>query len=172
MASVSGLTRELEKLWEVIHFRHSDKIGKDVLIVVGSDALVNRPKYVPMMVSAGSVPEIYICWHELQREDIDPGHAAVVHLLHAAAHVYCAKRGIQELSKGDHYHNAKFRMACEEFGLVASYSDSSHGYTDIKISGETLIQYETSMNRIMKFLYDSEFLYDSDSYVPVGGHVR
>jgi hypothetical protein len=129
------------------------------VIVIGNQNLINRPHSAPMLVQTDAwfiegseAPQVFI-----NGEDIDPqtaGYDLVVHLLHAAVHSFCYANDIQEMSKGNHYHNGLFRRACQDFGLVAEYSDASHGYTRLSLDKESATRYMSEIVALQDLALD------------------
>lgn len=59
-------------------------------------------------------------------------------MLHEMVHLDNAIKGIQDCSRGGHYHNKKFKETAEAKGLIVEYADKMGGWTNDKPSDETL----------------------------------
>lgn len=59
-------------------------------------------------------------------------------LLHEMTHLYNLQRGIQDCSRGNQYHNKKFKIEAEKRGLEISY-DKKIGWSLTKLSKSTAI---------------------------------
>lgn len=66
-----------------------------------------------------------------------PIEEVVTTLLHEMVHYYNYENGVQDCSRGNTYHNNKFRKAAEERGLIVEHSDK-YGWSHTKPSEETL----------------------------------
>ena len=52
-------------------------------------------------------------------------------LLHEMVHQYCEENGIKDTSRGNTYHNKKFKAECEKRGLIVKHDRSvGYGITD------------------------------------------
>lgn len=68
-----------------------------------------------------------------------PIEEVVATLLHEMCHLSNMMHGIQDTSRGNKYHNEKFKSKAEEVGLIVKH-DAKYGYTDTSPS-ESLILY-------------------------------
>jgi hypothetical protein len=173
MVGYSGLIELLEQTWRKIHLFHANEIPMYAVIVVGNQNLINRPKSAPMlvqtdawMVDSMGAPQVFISGDEL--DSSTAGYDLVVHLLHAAVHSFCYANDIQEMSKGNHYHNSYFRRACQDFGLLAEYSDASHGYTRLSLDKESVARYADDIEALENLVLDLEIIPGNTE----SGHIR
>lgn len=86
-------------------------------------------------VKGGSQYELNIAAESLNR----PIANVVSTLLHEMVHLYNLMHGIQDCSRGETYHNKKFKAKAEEVGLIIKYNPKI-GWS-ITEPGEELIQY-------------------------------
>lgn len=75
--------------------------------------------------------EINICAEYLNR----PFEEVCATLLHEMVHLWCLQNGIKDTSRGDTYHNGKFKKEAEEHGLVVEKHEK-YGWTITYLSEE------------------------------------
>ena len=80
--------------------------------------------------------EINITAESLKREYID----IIRTLHHEMIHLYCHINDIKDVSRGNTYHNARFKKACEEHGFVYNENsyDKKYGWSFAALSEETI----------------------------------
>lgn len=61
-------------------------------------------------------------------------------LIHEMVHMYCRENGIQEVSRGGHYHNGKFKELAEEKGLLC-IKQGNAGWDTTAQGNDKLIEY-------------------------------
>ena len=61
-------------------------------------------------------------------------------LLHEMVHLYCRENGIKEVSRGEKYHNKRFKMEAERRGLVC-IPCGAYGWNTTPEGNDRLIQY-------------------------------
>ena len=81
-----------------------------------------------------STKELNISANYLRRpiEDI------VVTLIHEASHVYNLQHGIKDCSRGNSYHNTRFKKTAEELGKIKISRDPKYGWTISEATEETI----------------------------------
>lgn len=77
--------------------------------------------------------EINICAEYLSR----PFEQTAETLLHEMVHLYNLQQGVQDTSRGGTYHNAKFKTAAEEHGLIVTKTPK-YGWSSTELNDEAL----------------------------------
>ena len=89
------------------------------------------------------LPEIFIGGEAFARGP----EQVLLTVLHEGAHGLAQVRGVKETSRGNRYHNGKFRELAEELGLVYTKDSPSEaiGYSDMQLSYETVERYASAL---------------------------
>lgn len=139
------LVAAIENAWSAIQANHEDV--PDVVVTLGSGIVRAGLKYGHFAVSAwekgGSEERI----HELfvGGEGLARGARALMGtLIHEAAHAWAEANKIQDTSRQGRYHNDKFRLIGETFGLKLS-KDPSLGWSNTELPDETATEYEAAI---------------------------
>src|SRR4051794_30324974 len=146
-ALASELVGACEATWQAIQRHHPDV--PDVVVVLGTG--VERGRLVKLghwwggrWVADGEVRgEVLLAGEALH---LQPAQVFEV-LLHEAAHGLNAARGVKDTSRGGRYHNAKFKGAAEELGLVVT-TMPPYGWAQTTPGPEALRHYEPEINRL------------------------
>jgi len=129
MATLSGITHALERVWTTIRTIHPDV--RPALITVHSATKNVRGSFSPLswIVGHGKLgDEVHV-----SSTILNEGGASVLQtLLHEAAHSVAVTRGVKEVSRQGRYHNLAFAELAVELGLVvAQHSEIGIVTTDI-----------------------------------------
>ncbi|WP_281783731.1 hypothetical protein [Sinimarinibacterium flocculans] len=93
--------------------------------------------------AAPRVDEILIAAESLSREP----HETFGTLVHEAAHAFNRANGIQDTSRGNRYHNKRFKKTAESFGLSIGF-DPSIGHSPTTVPQETRDAYAKEIQAI------------------------
>lgn len=139
--TASHLLSACEEAWRSIRLRHEDT--PDVVLVLGTG--VERGRLVKLghwwdgrWTADGEVRgEVLLAGEALH---LPPAQVFEV-LLHEATHGLNAVRGVKDTSRGGRYHNARFKAAAEELGLVVSQMPP-YGWAQTDLGPDALAAYE------------------------------
>jgi hypothetical protein len=146
-AAASDLVAACEEAWRSIQVQHPDV--PDVVLVLGTG--VERGRLVKLghwwggrWMADGQVRgEVLLAGEALH---LQPAQVFEV-LLHEAAHGLNAARGIKDASRGGRYHNARFKAAAEELGLVVRQMPP-YGWAETALGPSASEAYEADIARI------------------------
>lgn len=144
-AIATPLVQAIEGAWSAIQANHDDV--PDVVVTLGSGIVRAGLKYGHFAASAwekgGSEERI----HELfvGGEGLSRGARSLMGtLLHEAAHAWAEANEIKDTSRQGRYHNDKFRLIGETFGLKLEHS-TSLGWSTTELPDETAAEYEEAI---------------------------
>lgn len=157
-------TKELYKAYHLFNEKVFDGELPEPAILIQSQG--NRTKYIDGWCTQEEIwmneektirkYEVNICAEYLNRpmEDI------LQTLLHQLVHLYCMSHNIQDTSRKGNYHNKKFKLHAEHFGLEVE-SDKKHGFAHTRLQHGTqhLIQtfgLDQSAFQLRRFTFGEE----------------
>lgn len=142
MSITAGMVEAIESTWNTIQANNQDV--PEVVVTFGAGTL-NRAgvvlgHFAPNRWIAGederTIHELFVGGEGLQL-----GAASVLAtLLHEAAHATAATRGVKDTSRQGRYHNDRFRVIAEEFGLNLTHSKML-GWSDSEVTEATAKRY-------------------------------
>lgn len=133
--NISSVERKLEEYFLILNHNYFGDILDKPLIVIKSD-LKNSPKISTNKIWSnenGEYYEISISAGLLNKSVVD----IVVAILHQCVHLWDAKCGIKDTSRGGSYHNKRFKESAESHGLEVEYNERN-GWADIRASQQLL----------------------------------
>lgn len=133
------LVDAIEATWKAIQAQHPDV--PEVVVTLGSGSAKKGMKLGHFaaerwMRGEDKVHELFVGGEGLRRGAVD----VLGTLLHEAAHSAAKARGIQDTSRQGRFHNAKFKMIAEEFGLRID-KDPSIGWSLTEVPTATATRY-------------------------------
>lgn len=149
--NLSATIKELHKLFNCLNNEFFRGELPEVIITIQSKGKTNSLGwFTPSKVwedGAEGKHEINITAEGLKREYIE----IVRTLHHEMVHLYCHVNEIKDVSRGNTYHNTKFKKASEEHGFEYPENayDKKYGWTFSKLT-------EESKERIFKFDIDTD----------------
>ena len=143
---ISGIVRVLEEIWRSIRARHGELPA--VVIIIASGTERKQPvwgHHAPGRWQAGNEQraEIMISGEGLRRTPRD----VLGTLLHEAAHVLAAARGIKDTSRQHRYHNTKYKMLAEELGITVTF-DPTIGWSPTTVPDHTAKDYADQLTAL------------------------
>lgn len=158
---LAGLvTRELGRLWGRIRARHPEAPDAVVILASGHDG--RGGKWGHWASSRWRIEgelrgEVLVAGEALAPDAGDalsklPPHVrALAVLLHEAAHAIADARGVQDVSRGGRYHNARYKVVAEELGLLCECA-GPHGWNQTTPSLSTIRGYERELESLREVL--------------------
>jgi len=142
MSITAGLVQAIETTWTAIQTIHEDV--PEVVVTMGAGSInkagIVLGHFAPNRWVAGedqrTIHELFVGGEGLQLG----ARAVLATLLHEAAHSAAATRGIKDTSRQGRYHNDRFRMIGEEFGITLTHTKGL-GWSDSELSDTTADQY-------------------------------
>lgn len=137
------LVKAIEDAWSAIQSNHDDV--PDVVVTLGSGVVARGLKLGHFAANVWTHGEDNI--HELfvGAEGLSLGASSLMAtLLHEAAHAWAEANEIQDTSRQGRYHNDKFRMIGETFGLRLQ-KDPSIGWSISSLTDAAAEEYETAI---------------------------
>lgn len=116
-------------------------------IVVGASSQKNHGHFQAGAWHGKATSEIFLSGETLRRGAAD----VFATLLHEAVHASAHAQGIKDTSRNGRYHNTKYKLLAESFGLVAGQTEK-YGYTDTYLSKEALKLYAPEISMLNKAL--------------------
>ena len=135
MKNLEKLNKELQRLFDLFNTRYYNGELKHPVINIQSNGGRGQQRLVLGWCTCNSdnnyYYEITICSEYLYRsvEEI------CTTLLHEMVHLYCNENGIKDTSRGNTYHNKRFKEIAESHGLKVSYSQRI-GWSESKLTDE------------------------------------
>ena len=136
------LVEAIENAWSAIQTNHDDV--PDVVVTLGSGIVRQGLKFGHFAANSwtkGGEGEEKI--HELfvGGEGLSRGARSLMGtLIHEAAHAWAEANGIKDCSRQGRYHNDKFRLIAETFGLKLTHS-AELGWSTTELPDETANEY-------------------------------
>lgn len=164
----SAVIASLEAAWAKVQQVHGVDVP-NVVMITGSGRGMFSLKWghhARDRWSNGS-PETRITELMITGECLDQGATAAMEtLIHEAAHAVANSRGIADTSRDHRYHNKKFVAVAEELGLrepnaeeIASsgmaWPNPSIGFSDVRITDDTVDVYSTEIDGIQSAINDA-----------------
>lgn len=133
--SLQNIIHELEDMFDLFNKKYfEDKLSKPV-ITVSPDSTKGAygwcTSWKAWKDGQREYYEINMCAEYLTR----PFEQVAGTMLHEMIHLYDLENGIQDCSRGGTYHNAKFKKAAEEHGLIVEATEK-YGYAKTQLSDE------------------------------------
>ena len=123
-----------ERPWRSSHERHQPSLIRMERQAILPEALRQNLHYPTSILLAGEALHL------------QPSQVFEV-LLHEAAHGLNTARGIKDASRGGRYHNARFKSAAAELGLIVSQMPP-YGWAQTALGPPTLERYESDISRL------------------------
>ncbi len=144
--AISGVVRVLEEIWRAIRARHGELPAVVIIIVSGTER--KQPVFghhAPGRWQAGTEQraEIMISGEGLRRTPRE----VLGTLLHEAAHALAAARAIKDTSRQHRYHNTKYKMLAEEFGITVTF-DPTIGWSPTTVPDHTAEDYANQLDAL------------------------
>lgn len=133
--NISSVERKLEEFFLTLNHNYFGDMLDKPLIVIKSD-LKNSQKISTNKIWSNEEDEYYeisISAGLLNKSIVD----IVVAILHQCVHLWDAKCGIKDTSRGGSYHNKRFKESAESHGLEVEYNERN-GWADISASQQLL----------------------------------
>jgi len=143
---VSRILGVLEDTWRAIQHHHGEVPPVVVIIASGTDGKQARwGHHAPQRwhVANQDRAEIMISGEGLRRG----ARSVLGTLLHEAAHVLSAARGVQDTSRQGRYHNKKFKTHAEELGITVQH-DPKLGWSVTTVPDETAGRYAEQVSAL------------------------
>lgn len=144
-AIATPLVAAIEGAWSAIQANHEDV--PDVVVTLGSGLVRQGLKFGHFQASSwtrngedGKVHELFIGAEGLERG----ARATMGTLIHEAAHAWAEANEIKDTSRQGRYHNDKFRLIAETFGLKLTHS-TQLGWSTTELPDETAAEYEEAI---------------------------
>lgn len=138
---ISEVTEFLEDAFSILNRRYFDGELPNVVVTIQSSPKTygHYTKYDAWANKQQGYREINISAENLAR----PIENVIATLIHEMVHHYCDLNGIKDTSRGNTYHNKRFKAECEQRGLIIEYNPKI-GYSVTSPSHE-LISFITAM---------------------------
>ena len=145
-AITTPLVQAIESVWSAIQARHTDV--PEVVVTLGSGTAKKGMKLGHFAADRwlrgeDSVHELFVGGEGLQRGAVE----VLGTLLHEAAHSAATARGIQDTSRQGRFHNAKFKVIGEEFGLTLE-KDATIGWSLTSVPAATAASYAAEVAKL------------------------
>lgn len=144
-AVATPLVAAIEAAWSAIQANHEDV--PDVVVTIGSGIVRQGLKFGHFAANSWTKPgdenteerihELFVGGEGLARGE----RALMGTLIHEAAHAWAEANEIKDTSRQGRYHNDKFRLIAETFGLKLTH-DPSLGWSTTELPDETAAEYE------------------------------
>lgn len=138
--NLSNTIKELHRLYKYINDNKFAGKLPEVIITIQSKGKTNTYGWF-------SVGKIWEHGEEkkheinISAESINRGYIDVAHTLwHEMIHLYCAENDIKDVSRGNTYHNKRFKQISEQYGFYYpedAYSDK-YGWSFSKLTNESI----------------------------------
>jgi hypothetical protein len=147
-AIATPLVAAIEGAWSAIQANHEDV--PDVVVTLGSGLVRAGLKFGHFAANSWTKPgdddkaekvhELFVGGEGLARGE----RALMGTLIHEAAHAWAEANEIKDTSRQGRYHNDKFRLIAETFGLKLTH-DPSLGWSTTELPDETAAEYEEAI---------------------------
>lgn len=142
----SPLVKAIEQTWRAIQRRHNDV--PEVVVTLASGTSARGMKFGHFAADRwlrgeDAIHELFIGGEGLARGGV----GTIGTLLHEAGHAAAAARGIQDTSRQGRYHNKRFKVIAESFGLTLDH-DSSIGWSVTTVPDATAAIYAAEIRRL------------------------
>lgn len=147
MTSLEKLNEELNRLFDLFNERYYSGQLRKPVIAVQTNGGRGRKRYSMGWCTCDKVwkdhntndyyYEITICSEYLYRSVNE----ICSTLLHEMVHLYCNEQDIKDTSRGNTYHNKRFKEIAESHGLIVSYDDKiGWSISELTPEAEALIE--------------------------------
>lgn len=147
MTSLEKLNEELNRLFDLFNERYYSGQLRKPVIAVQTNGGRGRKRYSMGWCTCDKVwkdhntndyyYEITICSEYLYRSVNE----ICATLLHEMVHLYCNEQDIKDTSRGNTYHNKRFKEIAESHGLIVSYDDKiGWSISELTPEAEALIE--------------------------------